>query len=145
VTVFVYSALGKRLVANIATMKKAAKRTPRVGPDDILLEYDFSKGRRNPYAARMAAGSHIIVLEPDVAAVFPDAAAVNGALRALAGIIRERRPRTSSSRRKSKRGSASQAHAADKRVRAGIRIGQEVPVRAMERSDCAGAKLTACS
>ncbi len=87
-------------------MKKAAKRTPRVGPDDILPEYDFSKGRRNPYAARMAAGSHIIVLEPDVAAIFPDAAAVNGALRALAGIIRQRRSRTSSSRRKSKRGSA---------------------------------------
>jgi hypothetical protein len=87
-------------------MKKAAKRRPRVGPDDILPEYDFSKGRRNPYAARMAAGSHIIILEPDVAAVFPDAAAVNGALRALAGIIRERRPRSTSSRRKSSRGSA---------------------------------------
>ncbi len=87
-------------------MKKAAKRTPRLGPDDILPEYDFSKGRRNPYAARMAAGSHIIVLEPDVAAVFPDAAAVNGALRALAGIIRERQPRTSSTRRTSRRGSA---------------------------------------
>ncbi len=84
-------------------MKKATKRTPRVGPHDILPEYDFSKGRRNPYAARMAAGSHIIVLEPDVAAVFPDAAAVNGALRALAGIIRQRRHRTSSSRLKSKR------------------------------------------
>jgi len=51
-------------------MKKAAKRMPRVGPDDILPEYDFSKGRRNPYAARMVAGSHIIVLEPDVAASF---------------------------------------------------------------------------
>lgn len=87
-------------------MKKTAKRRPQVGPDDILPEYDFSKGRRNPYAARMAAGSHIIILEPDVAAVFPDAAAVNGALRALAGIIRERRPRTTSSRRKSSRDSA---------------------------------------
>ena len=87
-------------------MKKAAKRTPRPGPDDILPEYDFSKGRRNPYAARMAAGSHIIILEPDVAAVFPDAAAVNGALRALAGIIRERRPRAISPRRTSRRGSA---------------------------------------
>src|SRR5882724_10748656 len=73
VTAFASSALGKRLVANIANMKKPAKRAPRVGPDDILPEYDFSKGRRNPYAARMSAGSHIIVLEPDVAAVFPDA------------------------------------------------------------------------
>jgi hypothetical protein len=106
VTAFVSSALGERLVANIANMKKPAKRPARVGPDDILPEYDFSKGRRNPYAARMAAGSHIIVLEPDVAAVFPDAAAVNGALRALAGIIRERRPQAGPARRRSSRGSA---------------------------------------
>jgi hypothetical protein len=106
VTAFVSLALGKRLVASIANMKKPAKRTPRVGPDDILPEYDFIRGRRNPYAVRMAAGSHIIVLEPDVAAMFPDAAAVNGALRALAGIIRERRPEASRSRRRSSRGSA---------------------------------------
>jgi hypothetical protein len=32
--------------------------------------------------------SYIVILEPDVAAVFPDASAVNDALRALAGIIR---------------------------------------------------------
>jgi Ribonuclease toxin, BrnT, of type II toxin-antitoxin system len=106
VTAFVSSALGKRLVASIANMKKPAKRAPRVDPDEILPEYDFSKGRRNLYAARMVAGSHIIVLEPDVAAVFPDAAAVNGALRALAGIIRERRPKASRPRRRSSRGSA---------------------------------------
>jgi hypothetical protein len=87
-------------------MKKSTKRAPRVAQDDILPEYDFSNGRRNPYAGRMAAGSHIIVLEPDVAAVFPDAAAVNGALRALAGIIRERRPKASPPRRRSRRGSA---------------------------------------
>jgi hypothetical protein len=72
-------------------MKKArAKGARRVDPDDILPEYDFSRGRRNPYAARMA-GGHIVVLEPDVADVFPDAASVNDALRALAGIIRNRR------------------------------------------------------
>ena len=72
-------------------MKKPAKRRPRPRADDILPEYDFSKGRRNPYAARMA-GGHIVVLEPDVAAVFPTATAVNQALRALAGIIRDQRP-----------------------------------------------------
>lgn len=90
-------------------MKKArAKRSPRVDADDILPEYDFSGGRRNPYAARMA-GGHIVVLEPDVAEVFPDASAVNDALRALAGIIRDeraRRPRTRKTQRKSRRGSA---------------------------------------
>ena len=90
-------------------MKKArGKRSPRTGPDDILPEYDFSKGRRNPYAARMA-GGHIVVLEPDVAKVFPDASAVNEALRALAGIIRDRRgPRRQARQpsRKSRKGSA---------------------------------------
>jgi len=89
-------------------MKKAnAKSVSRIDPDDILPEYDFSGGRRNPYAARMA-GGHIIVLEPDVAEVFPDASSVNEALRALAGIIRDqrtRRPRTGKPQRRSRRGS----------------------------------------
>ena len=89
-------------------MKKPAKRRPRIDRDDILPEYDFSKGRRNTYAARMA-GGHIVVLEPDVAEVFPTASAVNEALRALAGIIRDqRRPgrRPSKPRPRSRRGSA---------------------------------------
>lgn len=89
-------------------MKKPAKRRPSIQADDILPEYDFSRGRRNPYAARMA-GSHIVVLEPDVAAVFPDATAVNDALRALAGIIQKQgRPRRRSVKRRprSRRGSA---------------------------------------
>ena len=92
----------------MTTKKASGKRPARIGVDDILPEYDFSRGRRNPYAARLA-GGHIVVLEPDVAAVFPDASAVNGALRALAGIIHDqgrkgarRRP----SPRKSQRGSA---------------------------------------
>lgn len=86
-------------------MKKARAKGARcVDPDDILPEYDFSRGRRNPYAARMA-GGHIVVLEPDVAEVFPDAAAVNDALRALAGIIRDQRrtPPTRKAPRKSRR------------------------------------------
>jgi hypothetical protein len=108
VTAFASSAPGPRFVANAAIMKKPAKRHPRIDPDDILPEYDFSKGRRNPYAGRMA-GGHIVVLEPDVAKVFPTASAVNEALRALAGIIRDqRRPgrRPTKPRPRSRRGSA---------------------------------------
>jgi hypothetical protein len=89
-------------------MKKPAKRRSRLPADDILPEYDFSGARRNPYAARIA-GGHIVVLEPDVAAVFPDATAVNDALRALAGIIRKQaRPRRTPGKRRprSRRGSA---------------------------------------
>jgi len=72
--------------------KKLAASAPRVGRDDILPEYDFSRARRNPYARRYAASTNIVELDADVAAVFPNAEAVNRALRSLAGIIREHGP-----------------------------------------------------
>jgi len=46
-------------------------------------EYDFSKGVRGKYAQRYAEGTNVVLLEPDVAKEFPDAAAVNEALRRL--------------------------------------------------------------
>lgn len=52
-------------------------------------EYDFSRGVRGKYARRYAQGANVVVLEADVAKVFPNAEAVNHSLRALAGIIRE--------------------------------------------------------
>lgn len=71
----------------------------RVDRDEILPEYDFTRSRPNKYASRYAAGSIVVVLEPDVAAVFPGAGEANEALRALAGIIRKQRPRPAASRR----------------------------------------------
>jgi hypothetical protein len=76
-------------------MKKAMARRKKVGTarsrraakDDILPEYDFSRGRPNPYAQRYSSAENLVKLDPDVAAVFPDARAVNHALRALAEII----------------------------------------------------------
>lgn len=56
---------------------------------EILEEYDFSDGVRGKYAARFARGSHVVVLDPDVAQVFSNSESVNRALRALAGIILE--------------------------------------------------------
>lgn len=53
---------------------------------DLLPEYDFSKGVRGKYVQRLAAGSNVVVLAPDVALLFPDSDAVNEALRALAHI-----------------------------------------------------------
>jgi hypothetical protein len=52
--------------------------------DDLLPEYDFRQGVRGKYAKRFAEGSNVVVLEPDVAAKFPDSRAVNDALRRLA-------------------------------------------------------------
>ena len=46
-------------------------------------EYDFSKTRRRPRAKRCAEGLGIVLLDADVAAVFPDPESVNEALRAL--------------------------------------------------------------
>lgn len=63
----------------------------RVDADEILPEYDFSRARPNKYASRYAAGSVVVVLEPDVAAVFPSAGEANEALRALAGLIQKHR------------------------------------------------------
>jgi hypothetical protein len=64
-------------------MKKAAKRNS----DDMLPEYDFSKGVRGKYAKRYAEGTNVILLAPDVAEVFPDADSVNHALRQLIEIF----------------------------------------------------------
>lgn len=54
--------------------------------DEMRAEYDFSKGVRGKYAARYQEGSNVVVLDPDVAAAFPDAKAVNDALRKAAGL-----------------------------------------------------------
>lgn len=73
-------------------MKKVrtSQQATQVVPDDeILPEYDFSKSRPNPYAARYAAGALAITLDPDVAKAFPSAERANSALRAMARVIRQ--------------------------------------------------------
>ena len=67
-------------------------RTP---DEEMLPEYDFSGGERGRYVERLAKGANVVILDPDVADVFPDSASVNEALRALAGIIRSQRIRKS--------------------------------------------------
>ena len=75
-------------------MKKARKKSSapkKVGADEILPEYDFEKAERNKYASRYARGSAVVVLEPDVAAVFRTSSEVNEALRGIAGVVLKRR------------------------------------------------------
>jgi ABC-type tungstate transport system permease subunit len=50
---------------------------------EMKAEYDFSDGTRGKYARAYADGTNVIVLDPDVAAVFPDSKAVNEALRVI--------------------------------------------------------------
>ncbi len=84
-------------------MKKTSAKPTREPPadevDDIRPEYDWTNAVRNPYASRYAAGSNIVVLEPDVAALFPNSASVNEALRSLASVIANRKPKRPSRRR----------------------------------------------
>ena len=54
--------------------------------DDLRPEYDFSRmkgGVRGKYLDRYREGTNLVLLDPDVAAAFPDAKAVNEALRLL--------------------------------------------------------------
>jgi hypothetical protein len=84
-------------------MKKAGKSSrassSRVSEDDMRAEYDFSKGKRNPYASRLTSGVTVVVLDPDVAEAFPDSASVNAALRSLAEIARRPRRKARPKRR----------------------------------------------
>ncbi len=78
--------------------KTKARATPDPDRDTMRPEYDFSKGVRGVTAARYRQGTNIVVLDPSVMDVFPDSAAVNEALLALAPVIRRRR-RTAAKRR----------------------------------------------
>jgi hypothetical protein len=54
--------------------------------DDLRPEYDvsaFKHGVRGKYYKRAIAGSNLVLIEPDLASVFPDTASVNRALRLL--------------------------------------------------------------
>jgi hypothetical protein len=54
------------------------EKSPEV---EMLDEYDFSEAEIGKFAKQYAEGTNIVVLEPDVAKVFPNSAAVNQALR----------------------------------------------------------------
>ena len=67
--------------------------------DTMRREYDFSGGVRGVTAKRYALGSNIVAIDPSVMDVFPDAAAVNEALRTMARVLR-RKPAGAGRRRR---------------------------------------------
>jgi uncharacterized DUF497 family protein len=82
-TIRIISARESRLAEKKSFMKKVKTEMEE---DGLLPEYDLSqlKGRtRGKYVERYHAGTRLVLLEPDVAAAFPDAKAVNEALRLL--------------------------------------------------------------
>lgn len=66
-------------------MRRTRTKTRKSG-DDLRPEYrfDYRKSKPNRFAAKMAKGGRLVVLEPEVAAVFRDSKDVNKALRAVA-------------------------------------------------------------
>jgi len=52
----------------------------------MLAEYDFSNAVRGKYYESYKQGTNVVLLDADVAEVFPSAAAVNDALRLLAAL-----------------------------------------------------------
>jgi hypothetical protein len=71
----------KKVKARQATMTGSDRDTMRP-------EYDFSGAVRGATAARYAKGANVVVVDPELLDVFPDGAAVNEALRALAPVLR---------------------------------------------------------
>ena len=67
----------RRPAKNEQAMKKA-------DIDDMRPEYEFSGGVRGKYLPRLAKGANVVVLDRDMAKVFPNSKAVNDALRVLA-------------------------------------------------------------
>ena len=101
--------LVKRLLKSENTMN------PEIHPDEhdeMRPEYDFSQGIRGKHYQAYRAGTNVVLLEPDIAAVFPDSASVNQALRLLVrlaktkGVVEGRAPKalqpTSRAKRKAK-------------------------------------------
>ena len=66
-------------------------KATRPADDDLRPEYDFASmkgGVRGKYVARLRKGSNLVLLEPEVAAAFPSAEAVNEALRGVLSTTR---------------------------------------------------------
>src|SRR5439155_24159675 len=75
------SAPDERPALNGRTMKKQNRRRRSEEKDTLRPEYDFSKGVRGKHATKYAAGTNVVVLQPDVARDFRTAKEVNETLR----------------------------------------------------------------
>jgi len=73
-------------------MKTNRAKRPPADADTMRSEYDFSRAVRGATASRYAQGTNVVLLDADVAELFPDARAVNEALRTLTRLVRVKRP-----------------------------------------------------
>ena len=74
-------------------MRATNSKKPTADADTMRPEYDFSNAVRGVTAKRYAQGHNVVLLDPDIAELFPDSRAVNEALRTFARLARTtRRP-----------------------------------------------------
>jgi hypothetical protein len=67
-----------------------------INRDELRPEYDLSKlasGVRGKYYRAAKAGTNVVLIDPDLATIFPTGEAVNRALRVLADAAQASRPR----------------------------------------------------
>ena len=67
------------------------RKAKTLAADELRSEYkrsDFGTLVRGKYVGRLRASSNVVVIDPEVADLFPNAAAVNAALRSLADIAK---------------------------------------------------------
>lgn len=79
------------------------KVSSKAGKDDLRPEYDFTKLKkavRGKYYKQAMTGTNLVLVDPDLAKVFPDSASVNRALRVLCDAASKSTP---SSRRPAKK------------------------------------------
>jgi hypothetical protein len=77
------------------------RKAKNLAADELRPEYkrsDFGTLVRGKYIERLQTSSNVVVLDPEVADLFPNAAAVNAALRSLAEIAKRAGSRRSRSR-----------------------------------------------
>ncbi len=88
-------------------MKKPQNKK-MIESDDLQSHYDFdySKAKPNRFAARINQESVIVVLDPDVADVFPTSESVNEALRVLTAAL-QNLPAAKAGQQKTRTSSAS--------------------------------------
>jgi hypothetical protein len=65
-----------------------SRKINRKSKNDMRPEYDFTGGVRGKFYKEYMRGTNVVLLDPDVAAVFPDAVTVNDALRSLAQLAK---------------------------------------------------------
>lgn len=77
-------------------MKKVAVRKRSLRATDKMRDeyrFDYTKAKPNRFAGRIKSGAVAVILDPDIAAVFPSSEAVNTFLRSVISTLPSQKPK----------------------------------------------------